>query len=221
MKKVEKYFAYVGRGKDILIKYVPEDETLFYYGKKHYFKKEDVVIAMLAVARYLGWNYSKKNLDNYKSALTTISYSGKTVYLNHKKVVLLNKYDNVVYAELSKKELLSAIKEFYYFQNCNLIPRFAFEISEHAFVKLDKMYIRFNQDDYKMADEKFVDFINQYCRCNGNYYFEPVFFIENTGIPTLDWARYYLTERYKMLKLECNITSVKVSRVEISFNFTL
>jgi len=150
---------------------VKAGEYLEFRGTYHAKNPDHVIIAMIAVSRYLKWhngpftNYVLMNSAGTKTstkdeelmgknhawhhvwlgdvkveeaiwqnakrpylAKVTTSKTGRTVYVNHKKVMHICSTGNTDWCRISKKQIVGVINDWYYNKNTTLVPEYALSI---------------------------------------------------------------------------------------------
>ena len=189
------------------IEIIKEDEALKFNGVLNAKAPYNVIIAMLAVGRYLKWHNCQPS--NYGGIATiTHSASGRTVYVNHKELMHICSTGNTDWCYVTKYQLQGLINEFFQNWNTEVIPANAFTILEMLKVEKMEPYVLFEtEDDYRNADEKFINYMNTMCPKRGAYIFEKKKFKEETGLLTDGLVWHYLTNRFEEYRFNAGYVS--------------
>lgn len=150
----------------------------------------NVILAILAVGRYLRWhNCEPSNFGGI--ANVTSSKTGQTKYVNMNKVMHINSNGHVEWCIISKKQLQGIINDWYKNGNDTLIPQNGFSFLKMLTVRKIKPFIYFEDADYLKADQ----FIESNCKTAGTYEIKRSIFQTETGLISDEFLEYYISKR--------------------------
>ena len=162
MKKFKKYEV----GRNIII--LQDKGSLYFEGQFNAKHPMQVMVAMLAVAKYLHWSILPD--PDGKEAQITYSKTGRTIYINHCVWMKICQTGNCCWACLTKKQIQQLVNLFYSTEDTSDLPEEVAMLTgfpviiEMLGIKKLEPYVEFNSEDYSRACEKFENFIENNCK---------------------------------------------------------